>query len=258
MTDPMDRGRFARPVRDGATVRRRRGSGSANVHALLRHFERVGFRLAPRLIGTSEDGEHELLEFIAGDTGFPPLAGPLRSDQALASVGRAIRALHDATAGFEPPVPDQWQTHEVAMPVRVDCIGHRDLAPWNIVFDGASVVGIIDWDFAGPSNRVWDLAYAAHQFVPFHPTENLAAFGWSEEPDRGRRLALLCSAYGNDVHPEEVLDLLTVRLAATAAHIEQRIRLQDPDFESHRVEEHARGWRAAAAFVLRNRDRFTP
>ena len=59
-----------------------------------------------------------------------------------------------------------------------------------MVFDGTYVRGIIDWDTARPSTRVWDLSYAVHQFVPFHPADDLLAWGWPYEPDRRRRLRL--------------------------------------------------------------------
>ncbi|TDX02626.1 aminoglycoside phosphotransferase family protein [Kribbella sp. VKM Ac-2566] len=253
MKDPMDDvmpgGRFAKPVRQGGTVRRR--SGSANTHALLRHFERVGFDLAPRLVAV--DGATETLSYLPGTTGYPPLTEELRSDRALVSVARAIRRLHDATEGFEPVEPEDWRELEVAVPVRIDCVGHHDLAPWNLVFDGPEVTGIIDWDTIRPSNRRWDLAYAAHQFVPFHPAASLEPFGWPEEPDRSGRLRLFCASYGLGVAPAELVDLIGIRLLSFAAYIEQQVRAGDPAFDVHRDEDHAGGYRAAAAYVLANR-----
>jgi hypothetical protein len=150
----MQGGRFSKPVRRGDTVERRAAPSSANVHALLRQFERVGFALAPKFVGTAAG--REVLTFIEGETGYPPLPESQRSDEALVNVARAIRAMHDATQGFVPVDPEAWHDLEVAVPARIDCIGHHDLAPWNIVFDGGQVVGIIDWDSIRPSNRVWD------------------------------------------------------------------------------------------------------
>jgi len=39
-------------------------------------------------------------------------------------------------------------------------IGHNDAAPYNAVWQGR-LVGFIDWDFAGPVTREWDLAWSA-------------------------------------------------------------------------------------------------
>lgn len=249
----MERGRFARPERRGDTVERRADGGNPNVHALLRHFEQVGFDLAPRYLGSTAEGR-EVLTYIEGDTGYPPLRAELRTDEALVSVARAIRAMHDATVGFAPPEGAEWESHEVSVPERIDCVGHRDLAPWNIVFDGSEVVGIIDWDFAAPSNRAWDLSYAAHQFVPFHQPSHLAAFGWEAEPDRVERLQMFVDAYGDGIEPAELVDLAIVRLTSVAANIEQHVRDGDPAFDVHRDERHAAGWRGGAAYLIEARD----
>jgi hypothetical protein len=253
MTDAMERGRFSKPVRKGDVVERVLGPGGTNVHALLEHLHGRGFELAPRFLGLTGDGTRERLSFLPGETGYPPLAAELRSDEALVSVARAVRGLHDASQGFVPPEPGRWSGHDYAGPVQPDCVGHRDLAPWNIVFDGERVTGIIDWDFAGPTGRAWDLAYTAHQFVPFHPTEALPAWGWDTEPDRAERLRLFADAYGPQVTPAELVDLAALRLLSIGAHIEDRIRAGDPAFAVHRDEDHGSGYRAAAAYILAHR-----
>ncbi|NYH88612.1 phosphotransferase [Actinopolymorpha rutila] len=253
MAEAMSGGRFAKPVRRGDSVERDFRHANPNVHALLRHFENVGFELAPRFLGVSADGSREVLSFVEGETGYPPLPAAQRSDEALMEVAHAIRAMHDATQGFEPVDPATWHHQDVAMPTRIDCIGHHDLAPWNIVFDGSRVVGILDWDRIGPSNRVWDLAYAAHQFVPFHPPAGLKAFGWDTEPDRAARLRMFAEAYGGGVTPAEIVDLAALRLLSIGAYIEGRVRAGDSSFEVHREEDHARGYRIAAEYVLANR-----
>jgi aminoglycoside phosphotransferase (APT) family kinase protein len=162
--------------------------------------------------------------------------------------------MHDATQGFVTENPQAWQHREVAAPVRVDCIGHHDLGPWNMTFDGTEVTGIIDWDFAGPSNRAWDLSYVAHRFVPLSSPRLAQAFGWEPPPDRAARLRLLTDTYGRGISPTELLDLAVVRLYAIAANIEQQIRAGNPAFDVHRDERHADGYREDVQFILANRD----
>ncbi|GIM94382.1 phosphotransferase enzyme family protein [Paractinoplanes toevensis] len=253
MTEAMDRGRFSKPVRNGDVVERVLGPGRSNVHALLEHLHERGFDLAPRFLGVTSDGSRERLSFLSGDTGYPPLAAALRSDAALVDVARAARKLHDASEGFVAPEPGRWSGHDYAGPVRPDCVGHLDLAPWNITFDGEQVTGIIDWDFAAPTSRMWDLAYAAHQFVPLHPSEALAAWGWDTEPDRVARLRMFAQAYGEPATPAELVDLAAMRLLSIGAHIEDRIRAGDPAFAVHRDEDHGSGYRTAAAWILTHR-----
>jgi aminoglycoside phosphotransferase (APT) family kinase protein len=153
------------------------------VEALLGHLERAGFRQAPAYLSRDEDAGTETLSFVAGQAGTYPLTAEQRSDQALVNVARAIRVMHDATAGITAPEPGRWQCRAV-IPAEVDCIGHNDLGPYNMVFDGSRVAGIIDWDFAGPSSRAWDLCYAAHRFVPLSAPRSTVAFGWDRSPIR--------------------------------------------------------------------------
>jgi phosphotransferase family enzyme len=251
--EPLPGGRFARPVRDGGTVTRTAGPAAVNVHALLEHLEHAGFEQAPRLLGVSDDRRYETLTYLPGTCPQPPLPAPVRSEQALRSIARTIRALHDATAGFVAPEPGRWAPQESITPAVVDCVGHGDLAPWNLVFDGAQVTGIIDFDTAGPSNRAYDLAYAAHHFVPFHPTEDLPGWGWDHEPDRARRLRIFAAAYDPQLRPELLVDYAAIRLLGMASHIEQHVHDRDPAYQAHG--EHAAGYRRAAAFLLTNRDR---
>lgn len=222
------------------------------MHQLLLHFEAVGCALTPRFLGLSAEGL-ERLSFFEGSTGSPPLSDAVRSDSALVSVARAVRSVHDASVGFVPSPDAVWQSYEIARPSSYDCFGHHDLAPWNFVFDGAEVRGIIDWDTAGPSNRVWDLAYAAHQFVPFHPTPDLASWGWSAEPDRAARLRLFLSAYGLGVAAAAVVDAAVVRLASMGAFIAGEVAAGNPAFAVHAREDHAAGYLGAAAWIAGQR-----
>jgi Ser/Thr protein kinase RdoA (MazF antagonist) len=185
------------------------------------------------------------------------LPAAVRSDRALRSAARAVRALHDAGEGFVPPQPGAWGHQEVTAAVEINCVGHGDLAPSNLLFDDDQVVGIIDFDFAGPSNRAYDLSYLAHQMIPLHPTEHLEGFGFSldDHYQWARRLRILAAAYGPDMRTDQLVDFAAVRLLSTAVHIDQQIRAGSPAFAVHRRDDFAAGYRAAAGFILTNRSR---
>jgi Ser/Thr protein kinase RdoA (MazF antagonist) len=73
---------------------------------------------------------------------------------------------------------------------------HNDLGPWNLVFQESEPAAFIDWDFAAPAPRVWDVAYAAWRFVPLYWN---GLPGGDDRPDvaeQGRRLRLFCEEYG--------------------------------------------------------------
>src|SRR5262245_42072127 len=158
-------------VRVGDTVRRPAGPWTPAVHALLRHLHEVGFRGAPRPLGLDEQGR-EVLTYAAGNVPWPDRFDLLAPEDQVARVGRLIRDLHDALEGFTPPPGAQWQA---LMPAPADASGtqemiiHHDLAPWNLVLPAEGTGDewvFIDWDGAAPGTRLWDLAYAAHGFVP--------------------------------------------------------------------------------------------
>lgn len=250
--DEMARGRFAGVRREGDAVVRHPGVDNSGPLALLRHFEAQGCRLTPRVLEVSEGSER--LSYLPGATGYPPLAADLRSEEALVSVARAVRTVHDLSESFVDHASCAWHPLETCRPVRdVAIIGHGDLAPWNMVFDGTEVVGIIDWDAAGPMTRSWDMAYLAHQFVPFHLGDDISSWGWDTPPDRRARLALLCEAYGG-LDPEDVVDDAILRLHATGMYLRQRINAGDPRFEAQRRERHDRGFMAASAKLAAYRD----
>jgi Ser/Thr protein kinase RdoA (MazF antagonist) len=115
----------------------------------------------------------------------------------LTRVGRLIRDLHDALADFVPPPDPRWNV--VIPPDREELICHHDLAPWNLVRSADRWV-LIDWDGAGPGSRLWDLAYAAHGFVPLSPGGDPAV--------DGPRLRALVDGYGLDEHQRRELPAL--------------------------------------------------
>lgn len=244
-----------RPIREGDTVVRSTGRWSANVHALLRHFASTGFTQAPRFLRTDVDSGTETLSYIPGQPGIYPLNPEQRSEEALRNVAATLRAMHDATAGFTPPEPGNWQYRTTA-PVEIDCIGHNDLGPYNVVYDGTTVAAIIDWDFAGPSNRLWDLCYAAHRFVPLSAPRSTIAFGWDPMPGQAHRLRVFTDSYGRNVEPRDLLDLLIVRLSSIAANIERQIRLGNSKFQRQREERHTDGYREDMRYILENYAQF--
>ncbi len=245
----LEGGRFSEPVHVGDEIHRRPMQDNSEVHRLLQHFESVDCPLTPRFLGMTADGL-ERLSYLPGVTGYPPLTEELRSDEALVSVASAVRRVHDAARGFVPSPGAQWNGYELARPATIDCIGHHDLAPWNFVFAGTDVTGIIDWDSAGPSNRSWDLAYAAYQFVPFHPAEDLVAWGWPSEPDRRARMQLFLDAYGEGVSSADLVDAAVTRVYSIGAFIDREVRRQNPAYAVHAREGHAAGYFRAAASLM--------
>ena len=201
-------------LRIGGTVRRPVRPWTPAVHALLCHLEGVGFGGAPRALGIDDQGR-EILTYVEGEPASgAPLPGYVWSEATLEAVGRMLRALHDATRTFVAPPEATWQLWSGTGHGEVVC--HNDAAPWNTVFRDGAPVAFIDWDSASPGAALWDLAYAAWQWIPLWEDRRALDHGFSALETRASRLSLLCRAYG--VTPSERPNILDV--------IEQRIMWQ--------------------------------
>lgn len=171
------------------------------MHEYLRHLAAVGFPGSPRVLATGDGWEE--LSYLAGevaaDPGWEPGHGHrlppyARTDAALVTAGRLIRALHEASAGWTPAVTGYWFHPHPPLPGEV--VSHGDLGPWNTVYRAGLPVAFIDWDSAGPVQPIADLAAAAWAFVPLAPPEQLAQAGFDPLPDLPARLRLFADAYG--------------------------------------------------------------
>ncbi|XVS63868.1 aminoglycoside phosphotransferase family protein [Actinosynnema sp. CA-299493] len=204
-------------VRIGSTVRRPTGPWTPTVHRLLEHLAPLG--IAPEAHGVDERGR-EVLTYLEGEVGHPPLAAWLRTDEVLVAVARMVRRLHDASVGLTGMV-EGWQFPPVS-PVEVIC--HNDLAPYNMVFRDGMPVGVFDFDGARPGPRWWDVAYTAYCLVPFSPE-----FGGVRE--QRRRARLFGEAYGLPV--AGMGRWVLARLEDMVAMIRER-----PEFRRQREEGH--------------------
>jgi hypothetical protein len=215
-------------VRVGDTVRRPLSDRADAVHALLVHFEAVGFDGAPRFLGVDERGR-EVLTFVEGE---PALAPVPADDYVVGDLGRLLRRMHDAQAGFALPTGVAWPTDLPVQATPDGVVCHNDLFWPNVIFRDGRPVALIDWDLAAPAPRLYDLASAANYWVPLQPDDQAAGWGLAER-ERGPRLRLLCDAYGLDA--AERVALLDV--------VSHRNRL---GYEAHRLlggEERRPGWR---------------
>lgn len=233
-------------VRVGETVRKPATAATPAIEALLRHLEAVGFDGAPRTMGRDGRGRH-VVEYIPGDL---VMGGPPLTLAELAGIGGVIRRLHDAAASFVSPPGALW---DVAIPPdREELITHHDLAPWNLIRSPGPAGDrwvFIDWDGAGPGSRLWDLAYAAHGFVPLSP---------GGDPDHDApRLRALVDGYGLDAAGRRAVPpLIVAHTRAMVDLLEDGARTGRQPWARLHAEGHADHWGPAADYIARNLDRF--
>jgi hypothetical protein len=144
-------------VRVGDTVRRRTGPWTPAVHALLDHLA-TRVRHVPRVLGFDDLGR-ESLAFLPGRV--VDIDTEVLTRRQIASVVGWTRDFHHAVGDFSHPGP--WRYFPLPDPT---LIGHNDIAPYNVCFDGDDLVGVFDWDLSGPSTPLAELAFIAWNCVP--------------------------------------------------------------------------------------------
>lgn len=202
---------------------------SAGVQALLQHLQRQGFDGAPRALGFDKEGR-EVVSYIEGTVRDYPLPEWMWDDRVVDEAARMLRRYHEAAAGFVPPPDAEWQL-PASPDDHVELICHNDFAPYNAVFRDRRLVGMIDFDAAGPGSRLWDLAYAVYRFVPLSITEGPP--GLHRSAEQARRLRLFCDAYDDALDARPVVEKVVARLRALERALSDGAARGDPAAVRH-------------------------
>lgn len=170
------------------------------------------------MIGFDADGR-EILTWVDGVAPAPPWPGWMTGDEVLAEVAALLRRYHDAVGGFRPPPGSAWRSWVDAAGGPI--IRHGDVWPANVVFRAGRPVALIDWEFAQPGTALEDVASLAKHWVPLIDDDRARADGWPVPIERGRRLRLLCDAYGLAAAPRAAL-LRAVRETSWRGYLSHR------------------------------------
>jgi aminoglycoside phosphotransferase (APT) family kinase protein len=196
------------------------------VIGLLDHLRGSGFDGAPSVLGRDPEGR-DVYGWIDGDVPIPPYPAWALAEEALVSTSRLIRRLHDALSDFEAPPEASW-SNERSDPRGGPLICHTDICPENVVFREGQAIAILDFDFASPGRRVWDLAMAARMWIPLRPRPDE---GPSDATLCARRLGRLVAGYGlePDDH-EEFVDAIIEAQRVGNAFVRRHVEAGEPGF----------------------------
>jgi hypothetical protein len=217
-------------VRHGSEVLRPAPANSATIHRLLRHLAGASeFEVPAPIALTGDRGER--LRFIPGDVPIPPYPAWAQSEDALASIARLMRSLHDASESFPREADDVWSREgaDSAAPNAL-VICHNDVCLENVVFRDGTAVALLDFDFAAPGRRTFDVASFARMCVPVDDEVNRARLGWEVTalPDR---LRVVADAYGcTSGERAEIVPLLDAAMARYGDFVRRRVQAGDPGF----------------------------
>jgi 8-oxo-dGTP diphosphatase len=206
----LEGGNVGGAVRIGRTVRRPTGAWTPSVHRLLAALRGRGLPAIPDVLGTDVRGR-EVLTYLPGRV--PDVDNEQLTDAQLAGLCRWTRSLHDAVRDFDDPGP--WRFFGVEQPT---VVAHNDLAPYNLCFEGDRLVGVFDWDLAGPSTPLLELAHCAWNSVPL--------FRAIDPTDAVRRLNLMASSYGRFTG-REILHAVPVRTQLAVDGIRKAVAAGD-------------------------------
>lgn len=235
-------------MRNADTVRRPGQPWNNDVHELLSHVRDRGFLLAPEPRGFDGQGR-EVLSYIEGDTSasVTPWPGPLWRDALLADVGRAVAAYHRAVADFVPSANARWQYRRRPLEAG-EIICHHDFAPYNAVFRGDRLLGIIDWDGAGPGTVEEELAFLAWQWAPLGPPDLKEHVGCVPTVNEGARVRLLLDSYGYESRGG-FIDAVIERIEISRSGIEERAAAGDPPYVALRNEGYTKGMERSIRYL---------
>ncbi|WP_306233366.1 phosphotransferase [Agrococcus beijingensis] len=223
-------------VRVASTIRKAWTPATPSVHAFMVALGNAGVDV-PEPLGRDDRGR-QILELVPGRLAHE--AAPLTRSE-LHRVGAMVRQIHDASQLCEPSAAMRWEVAIAAPGDELIC--HNDLAPWNLVIGDRWV--FIDWDGAGPSTRLWDLAYAAQSFTlndvtqpPEVAAPRLAAFADGYRADRDLR--------------EGLPSAMTTRVAAMHDLLEASHRTGTQPWGAMFADGHGEQWGAVRDYVERH------
>ncbi len=214
-----------------------------------------GFAGAPKPLGFDEQGR-EVLEFVEGKVAGHPIPKWAAAPRVAFSVGELLREFRSAAESYEHEGEVRC-SHEPPGQYQDGSWGHNDATPGNVVFRAGRAFALIDFDWAAPSDPLWDLANAAQHWGPAcDPKDSSGAFRGSDPGERIRELAAGYGATAEQRH--RLIAAIQDSLDWAGQYVEDQARSGHAGFASifdsnyRAAHERARRWLRANSARLRD------
>jgi hypothetical protein len=215
--------------RVGDAVLRPATQYTPSTQRLIRDVRAQGFEGVPEPLDAAPDGR-ERWAFVSGDVASPPYPEWVQADSALVSVAALLRRFHDAAAVVSIDGP--WNGGVADPTGHADVVCHNDVCFDNVVFRDGTAVALLDWEFAAPGRRVYDLAQMARMCVPLTDDESEQQLGW-ESPNKPERLRLVCDSYGlADDDRRALVGAIGDAIRVHGDFVQHRVAADDPNFSA--------------------------
>jgi hypothetical protein len=198
-----------------------------SVQRLLRELRGRGFRGVPEPLEPAPDGR-ERLSFVDGEVASAPYPEWVQSDDVLRSLGSLMRECHEAAVGAA--IEGGWNSDMADPTGSAEVVCHNDVCLENVVFRAGSAVALLDWEFAAPGRRIYDLAQMARMCVPITDDASARRLGWLDA-DRPARLRLVCDSYGLDgLRRRDFVDAVDDAIGVHDELVQRRVAAGDQNF----------------------------
>jgi RIO-like serine/threonine protein kinase len=111
-------------------------------------------KICPSLKILKIDDEYEYLYYVPGEIIYPNNW----SDELVVEIATLTKKLHNEAPSYKSTKSTIWQSNYLRNLGYAKICSHGDIAPWNVVTKGNSIIGLIDWEFAGPISPEVELA----------------------------------------------------------------------------------------------------
>ncbi|OJJ21153.1 hypothetical protein BKI52_11330 [marine bacterium AO1-C] len=183
-------------TRIGDTIRRSMHEWTPTVTHFLDYLVQKGIKEVPTSLGIDTQGR-EIQTFIIGEVALRPWPSILKMNEGLEIITRFVKRYHtvQVEVDYVPPKDAVWYAPDARYQPG-DIIRHGDLGPWNTLWTGSTLQGVIDWDFIEPGKPIEDLAQLAWYWVPLRGAQGWQEAGFEQAPNYQMRLTTICETYG--------------------------------------------------------------